>query len=209
MKRLRNILSQHAAFRHFEIGFGFYGFAFLSTVSVMYLFFNKGLDMNYSSVAFYRNSYNILAIVLLPWLGRHMGKTDPRKFGILTFASILGYLLFLALCGWYKGYTDVGPIHIYLFLIPYVLCHGLFAAAMPLLWNIGSAYFCRQEDVGDYQALHLFLTGVRGVFAPLIGILFYEAFGFIATFLIGVVLVLLGMITLFRSYRRVPLILEE
>ncbi len=202
MKRMRNILKGDKPFRHFEVGFGFYGFAFMSTVSVMYIFFNKGLDLNYSSVAFYRNSYNIIAIILLPMFGRLMNKIDPRQFAIITFGSIFLYLIFLALTSIFPYYFDMGNLRIYYFLILFILSHSVFAATMSLLWNIGSAYFCKNRDVGDYQSVHLFLTGVRGIFAPILGILFYDLFGFVATFLIGALLLLIGMWVMWWSYKR-------
>jgi hypothetical protein len=59
------IVVKNKAFRDFEIGFMFYGFSFMIAVTVITVYFYEGLNMNYSSVAFYRNSYNIIAIALL------------------------------------------------------------------------------------------------------------------------------------------------
>ncbi|MEI8204812.1 MAG: MFS transporter [Bacteroidota bacterium] len=202
MKRMRAVLKNDRPFRHFEIGFGYYGFAFMSTVSVMYIFFDKGLNLNYSSVAFYRNSYNIISILLLPMFGRMMTKIDPRRFAVLTFASIFLYLIFLVLTAVFPYYFELGSLRIYYMLILFILSHSVFAATMALLWNIGSAYFCKSKDVGDYQSVHLFLTGVRGIFAPILGILFYELLGFIPTFIIGAIAILIGMGVMQWSYKK-------
>ncbi len=202
MKRMQGVLKNDKPFRQFELGFGYYGFAFMSTVSVMYIFFDKGLALNYSSVAFYRNAYNIIAILLLPMFGRLMARIDPRRFAVLTFASILLYLIFLALTAVFPYYFEIGNLRIYYMLILFILSHSIFAATMALLWNIGSAYFCKNKDVGDYQSVHLFLTGVRGIFAPILGIIFYEWLGFIPTFLIGALAILAGIVVMQRSYKK-------
>jgi len=83
-----------------------------------------------------------------------------------------------------------------------VLFHSVFAATMSLLWSIGSAYFCKNEDAGNYQSVHLSLTGVRALFAPLIGVFFYETIGFFYTFLIAMISLLLGILIMIWSYSR-------
>ena len=181
------ILKTNKPYRHFEIGFMFYGFSFMVSVTVIAIFFYEGLDLNYSSVAFYKNAYNILAILLLPYFGGLLGNLDPRKFSVLTYSSIFLYIFFLMLTVWIPAYTEIAGIKLYYVLICYILAHGVFAATMVLLWNIGSAYFCKAEDAGTYQSVHLFLTGFRALFAPTIGVFFYEKFGLITTFTIALV----------------------
>ena len=93
-------------------------------------------------------------------------------------------------------------ITVYYTLILYIIFHGIFAATMVLIWNIGSAYFCKPEEAGTYQSLHLSLTGARAVFAPLLGVLFYEMFGFTVTFSIAIVSLLIAMWLMRWSYKR-------
>ena len=73
-------------------------------------------------------------------------------------------------------------IKIYPTMILAIISNGFFAATMALLWFIGSSYYCKPEDAADYQAVHLTFTGLRSFFAPLIGVLFYELWGFFVTF---------------------------
>jgi asparagine N-glycosylation enzyme membrane subunit Stt3 len=72
------------------------------------------------------------------------------------------------------------------------------------LWSIGSAYFCKKEDAADYQSVHLSLTGVRAMIAPLLGIASYELLGFFVTFMLAVLFLLLGVVYMFISHRRFP-----
>ena len=194
--------SGNKAFKHFEVGFLFYGFAFMSTITVITLFFERSLHLNYSGVAFYKNSYNVLALLWIPFFGRLLGRIDPRKFAAITFATIFLYLLSLALTSWFPGYTEVFGIRIYYFLLLYIVGQSLFAATMSLLWSIGSAYFCKPEEAADYQSVHLFLTGTRAVFAPILGVIFYEMYGFEFTFMVGASFALIAVFVMIWSFRR-------
>ena len=201
VKNMFLIIKNNKPYLHFELGFMLYGFAFMTTYAVVTIFFYEELKLNYSSVAFYKNSYNILAILLLPVFGKILGKLDPRRFAIITYASLATYLFFLMITEYVPYFTEVFNIKIYYSLILYIIFHGFFAATMVLLWNIGSAYFGRDEEADIYQSIHLFLTGVRAIFAPLFGIFVYEEFGFTTTFSLGIA-ALLGAIVLMQwSYK--------
>ncbi len=185
VKEMIEILRKNVPYRHFEAGFMLYGFSFMISVTVITLYFYNRLNLNYSTVAFYKNSYNILAIILLPVFGKILGKIEPRKFAAFTFATVGLYILSVFLTEWIKYNFNIIGITIYITLIFYIVFHGLFAATMPLLWNIGSSYFCKPEDAGTYQSLHLSLTGLRAIPAPLIGVFLYEHYGFKITFIIA------------------------
>lgn len=196
------LVKNNKPYLHFEIGFMLYGFAFMSTVAVITIYFDRALGLNYSSIAFYKNAYNIIAILLLPFFGRLLGKIDVRKFAAITFAAMMFYLLFLALTEYFPAFVKVFNIKIYFMLLFYILFHSIFAASMSLVWYIGSSYFGKDDEAGELQAVHLSLTGVRALFAPLIGIVFYEMFGFTITFVIAIVLLLFAIILMLWSSKK-------
>ena len=198
------ILKENKAFRHFEIGFMLYGFAWIGTMAAINIFFDEVLHLNYTSVAFYKNSYNTIAILLLPYLGKLIGNIDPRKFGIYTFVSLLLFLFFLALTEYVSYHIIIFGIKIYYSLIFAYLAYGVFAATMALLWFIGSAYFCRKEEAADYQAVHLSLTGVRGAVAPILGIAIYEIISFTGVFGIGILFLAIAIFVLTYSLKNIP-----
>lgn len=200
IREMKEILVKNIPYRHFELGFMLYGFSFMISVTVITIYFYEGLNLNYSSVAFYRNAYNILAIVLLPYFGRLLGNIDPRKFAALTYASIVLYISFVLLTTYLPYNFKLYDITIYYTLILYVVFHGVFAASMVLLWNIGSAYFCKPNEAGTYQSLHLSLTGLRAITAPLLGVFFYEIFGFRATFVLAILFLVFAMGLMRWSY---------
>lgn len=198
---MKHILSTNIPYKHFEMGFMFYGFSFMISVTVITIYFYEHLDLNYASVAFYRNAYNILAIILLPFFGKVLGKIDPRKFAVITYSAIVLYIFFLMMTTYFPYSFETYDITIYYTLIFYIVFHGVFAATMVLLWNIGSAYFCKPEEAGTYQSIHLSLTGARALAAPLFGVLFYEMFGFTLTFSLAIASLLAAIGLMLWSYR--------
>jgi len=197
-----NILKNNRPYKHFEIGFMFYGFSFMITVTVITIFFERALHLSYSSVAFYKNAYNIIAIILLPYTGKLLGKIDPRKFAAITFASLMMYVFFVMLTEYIPVKYVLAGIEIYPTLVIAFIFYGIFAATMALLWFIGSAYFCKPEEAGDYQSVHLSLTAIRAMFAPLLGVLFYEIIGFAGTFALSILAIIAGIGLMFWSYRK-------
>ncbi len=204
-----NILKTNRPFLDFQIAFMLYGFGFMTSVTVIVLFFEHGLGLNYSSVAFYKNGYNVLAIMLLPFFGKMMGKVDPRRFSMIPFMAMFLFILSLIFTWYYPIYTEFWDIRLHYGLIFYIFFHGIFAATMALTWFIGSAYFCKPEEAGNYQSVHLVLTAFRSLFAPLLGIAFYEAWGFVASFVLAMVFLLVASLYMWWSEGKVGLLKGE
>lgn len=199
------ILRTNRAFLDFEIGFMLYGFGFMGSVTVIVLFLESGLGLNYSSIAFYKNGYNLLAIIMLPFFGKLMGNMDPRRFSAMSYGAMALFLFSLLITEYIPGNFEIWGITIYYTLLAYIFFHGIFAASMALTWFIGSAYFCPPEEAGNYQSVHLVLTGLRALIAPLMGIFFYEQFGFTIAFAIAIGFLLLAIIHMLTSVKRVEL----
>jgi len=193
---MKLILKTNRPFLLFQIAFMFYGYAFMASSPAVIVFYKDVLDINYSSVAFYRNAYNILAIIMLPLTGRYLDRVGPGRFGIITFLSLALYFLFVGICQYFPANFEAFGITFYWMLLVAVIFHGAFAATMALLWNIGSAYFCKKEEAGEYQNVHLVLTGARALFAPLLGVYILEAFNFTLNFSVSIISLVAGMIFL-------------
>lgn len=198
IKKTIRIFKKNKPYRDFEVSFTIYGFGFMISYPVITIFYDKFLHLNYTSVAFYKNSFNIVAILLLPILGSLLGKMDPRKFGKYSFLSLLLFVFFTGLTQYFDYSFELFGIKLYYTLLIAVLFNGIFAATMTLLWNIGSSYFGNSDEADDYQAVHLSLTGMRGMIAPLLGVYFYDLVGFSATFGIAIFILFLAM--LFSEY---------
>jgi Na+/melibiose symporter-like transporter len=203
------ILKTNRPFLDFQIGFMLYGIGFMISVTVVVLFFEFGLGLNYSSIAFYKNGYNVLAILMVPFFGKLMGKVDPRRFASIPFSAMFLFLLSLIITYYFPASSHFWGIQLYHMLILYIVFHGVFAASMALTWFIGSAYFCPAEEAGNYQSVHLVLTALRGLFAPILGIVIFERWGFITTFFTAMVFLALGIAYMLWSEKRFVIVLEK
>ncbi len=197
-----DILRSNSAYRHFEIGFMLYGIAFMISITVITILFDELLHLNYASVAFYKNGYNVVAILLLPLCGRLLGRVDPRIFAGITYLAMFFYIVSIALTEFFPFNFEIWGIQVYYMLVSYMVFNGMFVAGMALLWTIGSAYFCSDEDTAEYQSLHLSLVGVRALFAPIAGVWLYQMIGFAGTFSIAAGLLVMAMGVMVWSYKK-------
>ncbi len=204
MINMARIFKSNKAYRDFETGFALYGFAWMTTVAVITIYFEKDLHLSYTSVAFYKNAYNLLSILFFPFFGKLIGQIDPRKFAIYTFLALIAYFFFLVLTRAFPGYSMVAGVQLYYMLIPAYMAHAIFAAAMGILWYIGSAYFSKNEEAADYHAIHLTMTGVRALYGPILGVLFYQLFGITWTFIIAMIALLAAVWVMHISIRKHP-----
>ncbi|TVR70826.1 MAG: hypothetical protein EA408_10570 [Marinilabiliales bacterium] len=205
LKRVADIFRTNRPYLHYQVGFMLYGLAFMGTNSVITIFYDRAVGLNYSSVAFYKNFYNLIAIFLLPVFGRMLANTDPRKFASLTYGSLAMYLLSFPATLIFPVYIDFMGIQIYFALLAGVLFNSIFISTMAISWSIGSAFFCNRNEAGDYQSIHLSLTGVRALFMPLAGIFIYEIAGFTFTFAMAASFLALGIIIMFWSQKKYKL----
>ena len=189
-QNMNRIIWGDKSFRDFEIGFMMYGSAWMISGALIPIFMNNILHLNYLSMAIYYNSYNTIAIITLPFFGKLLGRMNPRKFSIYTYFTLALFLFFLILAGFFPINYEIFGVKIYLMLIFAYISYGFFAAMMALSWYIGSAFFGGENDVADYQALHLGLTGVRGMFAPFIGVGIYQFVGYTGVFGLSIIILL-------------------
>ena len=199
---IKTIIKFNKPYRDFELGFMLYGFSFMLTAAIITLFLVEELKLNYTSIAFYKNSYNVIAILLLPFFGNLIGRIEPRKFAAFTFLTLLMHLFFMGLTEYFPYYFDIGAYRFYYLVVISFAWNGLFAASMSLLWNIGSAYFCKNDDAAAYQSVHLSMVGVRAMIAPLFGIWLYQYLGFGGVFGLGIFLLILSIAVMFWSLAR-------
>ncbi len=199
---MADVLKNNKPFLHFELGFMFYGFAWMISAAIIPIYFNDVFEMNHATYGFYKNGYNVLAILLLPFFGGLIGRIDARTFGAITFGSLLLFTFTLGIAQYYMQYVEIFQIKIYFSLIIAYFFYGIFAATMALLWFIGSAYFCKKEEAARYQSIHLSLTGLRGILSFQIGIWIYLAFGFTFTFMTAATSLLIAVILMLWSTRK-------
>jgi len=172
---------------------------------VVFPIINSILKNNYSNSHFgtlysYAAMTNKIVMMITTFVFGWMLDVDP--FSFVNIYPVMG------LAEYYPCYFDVGAYRFYYLVVLSFAWNGLFAATMSLLWNIGSAYFCKDNDAGTYQSIHLSMVGVRALIAPVFGIWLYQYIGFSGVFAFGVLLLALAIGVMFWSIRRNRVVIE-
>ncbi|HNQ68384.1 MAG TPA: MFS transporter [Bacteroidales bacterium] len=200
--RMISIFKNDKPFLHFQMAYFSYGIAFMITATVITFFLESYLSLSYSVISGYKTMAGIVTVLLIPMLGILMDKIDQRKFGTIMFSFMLLYVTGIMLTQFFPIKFSIGGNEIYLMLIFAFISMGVFNAAGTLSWNVSSTYFSKDiNKTGDYQAVHITLTGVRSLFAPL-GVVIYKLFDFTYTFVISIVFLILALIILRISQKQ-------
>lgn len=204
--RALEILKRDTGYRHFEIGFMIYGMSFMMSIVVVVVLLTDVFHLSYAHIAIYKGVPLFLALFLLPYFGSLMDKMDPRRFAQLTYFFILLYFVFLIISYRLPLSAQIGTFKVYYFLLIAYMGFGLFSASMTILWNIGSTYFCTSQEAASYQAIHLTLTGLRGLIGPALGVVLLKYFGFIGAFFCSIIGLALAILLMEYSVKTLSLV---
>ncbi len=110
----------------------------------------------------------LLMMTSAPYWGRFLDRVNPM-LGRSVFNTLQGVAFALHA---YGGVT--------LQIWPFVLgaaIHSISNGGGSINWLTGSLYFASSDRVSLYNSIHVHLTGLRGLVAPLIGLYLYRASG--------------------------------
>jgi len=75
-------------------------------------------------------------------------------------------------------------------------------SGITISWNLSSIYYAPSMEVANYQAVHITLTGVRGIFAPFIGYMILKLVSIEATFIVSSLFFLFAGAMMLRESRK-------
>lgn len=179
--RAFQLLKTNKPYAHFQRDFTLYGFGFLSLSPVIPIFMVDYLKLNYTHSFV---SKGILAqigfLILSPVFGKLHDNFHPFKFASYSFASIAVFPLLLIITGLIQN-NSFSLFAIYFSFLVY----GFAMSGVNMAWNMSSIHFAGNEDASMYQSLHITITGIRGLFAPVLGILAKNYMGIYGAFLMS------------------------
>ncbi|USN99197.1 MAG: MFS transporter [Phycisphaeraceae bacterium] len=88
-----------------------------------------------------------------------------------------------------------------------VAARGIAFAGGQLAWNLGHNDFATDENASEYMAVHVTLTGIRGLLAPFVGVPLYRWFAEAGpaegawVFVVGAAIVAVGAVGFFAQHR--------
>ena len=148
------------------------GFALAGTANHMVFWMLPNLCHDYLGMT--ANRTRLIAAVIpallvtcsAPFWGRYLDRTNPM-LGRATFNVIQGTGFTLVALGGAGGMDWL--------VVLGIVIHGVSAGGSAVNWLTGSLHFAGSDRVSLYNAVHVGLTGVRGLLAPLVGFGLYAA----------------------------------
>jgi len=162
-------------FGRMELCFLIYGFGIIMLDPLIVIFVVDDLKLDYAQMA---TALGLVGqgtmLVAMPLLGRIYDRFHPTA---VLSASVLGLLCFpLTL------YFAHGVAGLYLAF----LFRGVAMSGVNLVWNLGPIHFAQGKDSSNYMGVHMTLTGVRGLLAPIMGMGLYYLLGIRNAFLVSI-----------------------
>lgn len=178
VKRTFSLLKKNKDFAAFETNFSIYGLGFLMVTPVIPIYLVENLNMNYSSTFIAKGILAQVGVLLLsPFFGKLHDKRNIFHFGGIVFGLLSLYPL-----GFVISMLMPGTLSATIMVFLSYLIFGIAMSGVNITWTMGSIFFAGREDASMYQSVHITLTGVRGLIAPLFGFLLYKTLGIMAVF---------------------------
>ena len=201
VRNLMRIFKVNKPFFRFERNFFFYGMAIMIASPAIPIYLVRELNFDYSPISIAKGlAFHVAMIIFTPLMGRMHGSGKPAKFCGYVFSSLVLFPVLLVLI----KYLDNGFIFLsndmMLFITFFIF--GISMSGVILSWNLSSIYYAPAAEVSNYQAVHITLTGIRGIFSPFIGFALMELFSIRVTFIVSALLFLFAGIMMFFESRK-------
>lgn len=194
--RTVEVLKNNKDFAIFQRNFFIYGIAFMILLPAIPKYLVEYLQMDYSHTFLAKGIISQIGILFLaPLAGKVHDRKNPAFFTTIVFGILSLYPLTLLISSFMLGTSYVYYVVYFAFFIFSVGLSGMIIA-----WNISSIFFAGKEDVSMYQSVHVTLTGVRGIFAPFLGLLIMKTLGIRAVFIVAIFLFLFASFLSFKLY---------
>ncbi|HNW99728.1 MAG TPA: MFS transporter [Candidatus Cloacimonadota bacterium] len=197
IKRMMEILKTNKEFAKFERNFSAYGMGFIMLQPVIPIYLVQNLQLNYT--------YNFLGkgilsqygfLILSPIIGKLHDKFHPHKFTAISFGALTTYPLMFLL----SYFVHDRFWAILLVYIAFVL-FGVAMTGVNISWNMGTIFFAGKGESPMYQSVHVTMTGLRGVVAPLLGLFLLRTCGIASVFLVATLFLILASWLSRRDYK--------
>jgi len=177
--RLFGVFKKDPEFARFEAYFMLYGIGFMTILPSIPFFASDVLHLSYEQYAMARGVIGQLGILFLgPFMGARVDRIHPFRF-TGTVCIILGFYPLAMMVGGFL--PEFGKAFFY-------LSYAIFAVGMAgimISWNMSSLHFAPEGQAATYQGLHITMTALRGLFAPILGNLLFTFSGYTDTFLVS------------------------
>lgn len=201
---LRNtlrIFKENRAFLRFEAYFFLYGMAFMVLSPVIPVFLVDDLKLSYSPISFAKGLIFHTALILVtPLMGRYHGTGNPTKFCAYVFSILALFPLVLVSSKYFAASGLITNTEITVYISYFIF--GFAMSGVTIAWTLSSIFYAPKNEVSNYQAVHITLTGVRGVFSPALGYAVMKVFEIEYSFYLSAFLFMLGGIMMWKESKK-------
>lgn len=186
-----SILRDNIAYRWFAMSVFTYGFGNLMAIPLYQLYQVDILHIRGAQIANLTNFASLWSIAGMFFWGRFMDRRGAPVTVLWAICCIALIPIVYLLTSSVPGLLFASALS------------GFGLAGIELSYLASILLYARPGRAAQYQALHSFLLGVRGVLAPLIGIPLMRHFGFKPVFALTLVVMLVGAVTQWFAARPV------
>ncbi len=192
------IFKTDKAYMRFESYFFLYGMAFMVISPAIPIYFVDYIKMDYTQISLARGFIFHSALILFtPLMGRRHGHGNPTRFCGIVFIIIVLYPLLLIAANYAGDFGFVSGGTGLVYLASFIF--GIGMSGVVIAWALSSIYYSPKYQESNYQAVHITLTGLRGVFSPVIGYAVMKIFAIEYTFVLSALLFLAGGLLMLRE----------
>jgi len=193
------LLKENKPFASFERSFSIYGMGFIMMVPALPIFLVDWLGLTYTGNFIAKGIISQIPMLLLsPFLGKWHDKLHPFRFICIFFAVLALFPVLIIVSALTLKWHVASVIIVYLAFMVF----GIAMAGVNIAWNMGSIFFAGNDDAGVYQSVHVTMTGIRGVLAPLLGLLLLKTLGLISVFAVAACFLVTASIISWKDYKR-------
>ncbi len=201
MRNITRIFNTDKNFMRFEAYFFLYGMAFMVISPALPIYLVDYIKMDYSQISLARGFiFNTAIILFTPLMGRHHGHGNPTRFCGFVFLILVFYPLLLLAANYTSipglGLDGIGIVYIAGFVF------GIGMSGITIAWALSSIFYAPKYQESNYQAVHITLTGIRGLFSPALGFAVMKIFSIEYTFILSALLFFSGGILMLNENRK-------
>lgn len=193
------LLKENKAFAAFERSFSIYGMGFIMMQPIIPIYLVDKLQLTYTANFLAKGIVSQLGMLLLsPLIGKLHDRMHPFRFMSAAFGLLMVFPLLFVASSLVQGESVLPVVIVFLAY----LIFGIAMAGVNITWNMGSIYFAGDSDASIYQSVHVTMTGIRGLIAPVLGYTLLKVFSLTMVFVVAAGFFLAAALVSLRDYRR-------
>lgn len=199
IRRTLQLLRENKQFAAFERSFSIYGMGFIMMQPIIPIYMVDKLQLSYTSNFLAKGILSQMGLLLLsPVIGKLHDSMHPFRFISRAFALLMVFPALFVVSTLWAGESVVPVVIVF---IAYTI-FGIAMAAVNISWNMSSIFFAGKEDASMYQSVHVTLTGVRGLVAPVLGYVLLKLFDITAVFVVAAGFLATASLVSYRDHKR-------